>query len=162
MLSTSMAAKRTNHRKDFTQTTFGVFQKAVGEALPEPEIIKDTIEFGQLGGLKGGTARAKNWPPSSGQRLRRKRRRNGGARINDLFLQGLGNSVIIPSRNPIKLRHEVWPIVWHFHQTSASPRCLSDSCRPYPAVKCWNSFPFFSSLRASSFSTVSTPGARRR
>ncbi len=54
--------KKTNPRKDFTQVAHGVFQKAIGEAPPEPEITpekKAAIESGRKGGIKGGTARAK-------------------------------------------------------------------------------------------------------
>ena len=53
--------KKTNPRKDFTQTAFGVFQKAIGEAAPEPEITpekKAAIESGRKGDLTGGNARA--------------------------------------------------------------------------------------------------------
>lgn len=54
--------KKTNPRKDFTQIAHAVFQKAIGEAPPEPEIDpkkKAAIESGKRGGLTGGTARAK-------------------------------------------------------------------------------------------------------
>lgn len=49
--------KKTNPRKDFTQTAFGVFKKAIGEVVPEPEVSpekKAAIVPGRKGGLTGG------------------------------------------------------------------------------------------------------------
>lgn len=57
-----MTTKRTNPRKDFTQTAFDVVQHAIGEAPPAPEIDpkkKAAIESGRKGGKKGGAERAK-------------------------------------------------------------------------------------------------------
>jgi len=55
--------KKTNPRKDFTQTAFGVFQKAIEEKKVQTSALPNknpaAVELGRLGGLKGGTARAK-------------------------------------------------------------------------------------------------------
>lgn len=54
--------KKTNPRKDFTQVAHAIFQKAIGEALPEPEVDpkKEAAALaGRKGGLTGGVARAK-------------------------------------------------------------------------------------------------------
>lgn len=51
-----MATKRTNPRKDFTQTALDVVQQATGEVTAPAPSKKQ--ESGRLGGIKGGTARA--------------------------------------------------------------------------------------------------------
>lgn len=51
-----MATKRTNARKDFTQTAFAVVQQATGEVITPAPTEKQAI--GRKGGLKGGVARA--------------------------------------------------------------------------------------------------------
>lgn len=67
--------KKTNPRKDFTQTAFGVFQKAIGEAAPEPEITAEkraAIESGRKGGAIGGTKRAQTLTPEQRSEIARK------------------------------------------------------------------------------------------
>ncbi|WP_347989816.1 hypothetical protein [Methylomonas sp. AM2-LC] len=52
--------KKTNPRKDFTQTAFNVFQQAIGEAEAELKVNNtDTKKVGQ----KGGKARADKLTP---------------------------------------------------------------------------------------------------
>jgi hypothetical protein len=45
--------KKTNPRKDFTQTAFSVFQQAIGEAEPEEELTGKKADS-----QKGGKAQA--------------------------------------------------------------------------------------------------------
>lgn len=53
--------KKTNPRKDFTQTAFNVFQQAIGEAEAE-ELTERQINSSK-GGKKGGKARAEKLTP---------------------------------------------------------------------------------------------------
>ncbi len=50
--------------KDFTETAFDVFQKAIGEK-PQEDTTKNpaAVELGRKGGLKGGKARAAKLTP---------------------------------------------------------------------------------------------------
>lgn len=48
--------------KDFAETAFSVFEKAIGEKPNEPDDGKDpaAVSLGRKGGLKGGKARAES------------------------------------------------------------------------------------------------------
>jgi hypothetical protein len=53
--------KRSSTRKDINRTAFSIVQQVTGQAEPEPKPAKNpaAVALGRLGGLKGGTARAK-------------------------------------------------------------------------------------------------------
>ncbi len=63
--------KKTNPRKDFTQTAFNVFQQAIGEAEPEEELTGKKADS-QKGGLKGGKARAEKLTPEERSEIAKK------------------------------------------------------------------------------------------
>ena len=51
---------KTNKRKDFNEIAVAIGRIATGETVPEPAPkLTGRAKAGQLGGLKGGTARAK-------------------------------------------------------------------------------------------------------
>ena len=54
--------KKTNPRKDFTQTAFNVFQQAIGEAEAEEESKVNNTDSKKVG-QKGGKARAEKLTP---------------------------------------------------------------------------------------------------
>lgn len=59
-------------RKDLNQTAFSVVQQVTGE-IPAPESTKSKAaqELGRLGGLKGGSARAKKLTPEERSEIAR-------------------------------------------------------------------------------------------
>lgn len=64
-----MATKRTNPRKDFTQTALDVVRRAAGEvAAPAPSKKQ---ESGRKGGLVGGAARATSMTPEQRSEIAR-------------------------------------------------------------------------------------------
>lgn len=61
---------KTNPRKDFVETAFGVFQQATGEVQPaKPTKAQET---GREGGLKGGKARAAKLTPEQRAEIAKK------------------------------------------------------------------------------------------
>lgn len=59
-----MPKKKHQGPKDFAEQAFDVFQKAIGEDMPEDD-GKDpaAVSLGRRGGLKGGKARAESLSP---------------------------------------------------------------------------------------------------
>ena len=66
-----MTTKRTNPRKDFTQTAFGVVQQATGEAEPSQPLSGKKADS-RKGGLRGGKARAEALTPEQRSEIARK------------------------------------------------------------------------------------------
>lgn len=63
--------KKTNPRKDFSQTAFDVFQQAIGE-VEAPEEFTGKKADSQKGGLKGGRARAEKLTPEERSEIAKK------------------------------------------------------------------------------------------
>jgi hypothetical protein len=63
--------KKTNPRKDFTQTAFNVFQQATGEVESPDEELTGKKADSQKGGLKGGKARAEKLTPEERSEIAR-------------------------------------------------------------------------------------------
>jgi hypothetical protein len=64
--------KKTNPRKDFTQTAFNVFQQATGEIEAPDEELTGKKADSQKGGLKGGKARAEKLTPEERSEIAKK------------------------------------------------------------------------------------------
>ncbi len=62
---------KTNKRKDFTQVAFSVFQQAIGEAEPAPELTGKKADSSK-GGKIGGKARAAKLSPEERSEIARK------------------------------------------------------------------------------------------
>ena len=64
---------RVSDRKDFNQVAFAVGQIATGDAIvPSPIEYKGRSKAGQIGGLKGGKARAEALTPEQRSEIARK------------------------------------------------------------------------------------------
>jgi len=68
-------ARKHQGPKDFAETAFDVFQKAIGETPAEeteqPAKNPAAVSLGRLGGLKGGKARAEKLTPEQRSEIAR-------------------------------------------------------------------------------------------